>query len=225
MRAAILEQNQKQGIPSPRAEHKAKLLALGILSGNGPNLLAEMLAHARASGLKRAAPCHVCLSSDRTASAEPLLWIAWNDAQLGWHVPEALRWAWRNINSRDASKIRRGGRASGLKCATPCHVCLSSDRTARAEPLLLSGVLDVWQAGDAIGAASQPAGDASLSRRTPSDDGLLHLERCDDRSLELVRLADVPGSDSFAEGQLLGLELATELRALALRVSDRRDAR
>jgi hypothetical protein len=45
MRAAILEQNQKQGIPSPRPEHKAKLLALGILSGNGPNLLAEMREH------------------------------------------------------------------------------------------------------------------------------------------------------------------------------------
>ncbi|MFN6161887.1 MAG: transposase, partial [Planctomycetota bacterium] len=30
MRAAILEQNRQQGIPSPRAEHKAKLLALGI---------------------------------------------------------------------------------------------------------------------------------------------------------------------------------------------------
>jgi hypothetical protein len=25
---------------------------------------------------------------------------------LGWHVPEALRWAWRGIASRDASKIR-----------------------------------------------------------------------------------------------------------------------
>jgi hypothetical protein len=46
-----------------------------------------------------------------------------------------------------------------------------------------------------------------------------------DRSLELVRLADVPGPDPFSEGQLLGLELATKLRALALRVSDRRDAR
>jgi hypothetical protein len=34
--------------------------------------------------------------------------------------------------SRDASKIRRGGRASGLKRATPCHVCLSSNRAARA---------------------------------------------------------------------------------------------
>jgi hypothetical protein len=33
--------------------------------------------------------------------------------------------------------VSRDARASGLKCATPCHVCLSSDRTARAEPLLL----------------------------------------------------------------------------------------
>jgi len=81
----------------------------------------------------------------------------------------------------------------------------------------------MWQAGDAIGAASQPAGDASVSQRTPRDHGLLRLERRDDRSLELIRLADVPGSDPFSEGQLLGLELATKLRALALRVSDRRD--
>jgi hypothetical protein len=42
---AILEQNQKQGIASPREEHKAKLLALGIVSGHGPNLLAEMREH------------------------------------------------------------------------------------------------------------------------------------------------------------------------------------
>jgi hypothetical protein len=45
MRTAILEQNQKQGIPSPRAEHKAKLMALGIVSGHRPNLLAEMRKH------------------------------------------------------------------------------------------------------------------------------------------------------------------------------------
>jgi hypothetical protein len=37
--------------------------------------------------------------------------------------------------------------------------------------------------------------------------------------VEFVRLADVPGPDPFSEGQLLGLELATELRALALRVN------
>jgi hypothetical protein len=86
---------------------------------------------------------------------------------LGWHVPEALRWAWSSLASRDTS----------------------------------------------------------LSQRTPSDDGLLRLERCDDRSLELIRLADVPGSHPFSERQPLGLELATALRALALRVSDRRDSR
>jgi len=90
-----------------------------------------------------------------------------------------------------------GGRASGWKRATPCHVYSTSDRTARAEPLLLS----------------------------ESDDRLLRMERCDDRSVELVRLADVYGPDPFSEGQLLGLELASELRALALRVSDRRDPR
>jgi hypothetical protein len=32
-------------------------------------------------------------------------------------------------------------------------------------------------------------------------------------------------SDLFSEGQLLGLELAAEIRAIVLRVSDRRDAR
>jgi hypothetical protein len=47
---------------------------------------------------------------------------------FGWHVPEALRWAWRSITSRDASKIRRGGRASGLKRATPRHVYYGSNR-------------------------------------------------------------------------------------------------
>ena len=76
MRAAILEQNQKQGIPSPRAEHKAKLLALGDLIRKRTELVSR---DARASGLKRAAPCHVCLSSDRTARAEPLLLIAEGD--------------------------------------------------------------------------------------------------------------------------------------------------
>jgi hypothetical protein len=57
-----------------------------------------------------------------------------------------------------------------------------------------------------------------------SDDRLLRMERCDDRSVAIVRLADVPGPDPFSEGQILGLELAKELRALALRVPDRRDA-
>jgi hypothetical protein len=97
--------------------------------------------------------------------------------------------AWTGFVSRDA-------RASGLKRATPCHVYSTSNRTARAEPRVLS----------------------------ESDDGLLRVECCDDRSVELVRLADVPGPDPFSESQLLGLELATELRALALRVPDRRDA-
>jgi hypothetical protein len=82
----------------------------------------------------------------------------------------------------------------------------------------------VWQAWDAIGAAAQPAGDAALSRLLESDDRLLRMERCDDRSVELVRLADVPGPDPFSEGQLLGLELTTKLRALALRVPDQLDA-
>jgi hypothetical protein len=93
----------------------------------------------------------------------------------------------------------------------------------------------MWQAGDAIPRVARPEAlrwawsslasrDASVSQRTPSDDGLLRIERCDDRWLELVRLEDVPGPDPFSEGQLLGLELAKELRALALRVSDRRDA-
>ena len=59
------------------------------------------------------------------------------DAILRVARPEALQWAWRSIVSRDWSKIRRGGQASGLKRATPCHVFLASDRTARAEPLLL----------------------------------------------------------------------------------------
>lgn len=45
------------------------------------------------------------------------------------------------------------------------------------------------------------------------------MERFDDRSLELVRLADVYGSDPFSKSQLLGLELASELRAIALRVN------
>jgi hypothetical protein len=91
----------------------------------------------------------------------------------------ALRWAWSSINSRDA-------RASGLKRAIRCHVYITSDRTACAEPLLLS----------------------------ESDDRLLRMECFDDRSVELVRLEDVPGPDPFSEGQLLGLELATELRPI-----------
>ena len=81
---------------------------------------------------------------------------------MGWHVPEALRWAWRGIDSRDASKIRRGGRASGLKRATPCHVYSTSNRSACAVPLLLSNLLDVWHAWDAIGIASQTARDAAF---------------------------------------------------------------
>jgi len=97
----------------------------------------------------------------------PVVWMA---------RPEPLRWAWSSINSRDA-------RASGLKRAIRCHVYITSDRTACAEPLLLS----------------------------ESDDRLLRMECFDDRSVELVRLADVPGPDPFSEGQLLGLELATEL--------------
>jgi hypothetical protein len=97
---------------------------------------------------------------------------------LGWHVPEALRWAWRGIASRDASKIRRGGRASGLKRATPCHVCLSSDRTARAVPLVLIAY------GDAqFGWHAQGHGDrVAIARwlRLPSDGDKPH--RNEDRS-------------------------------------------
>ncbi len=37
-------------------------------------------------------------------------------------------------------------------------------------------------------------------------------------------MEEVPCSDQFSEGQLLGLELAIEIRAIVLRVSDRRDA-
>jgi hypothetical protein len=79
-----------------------------------------------------------------------------------------------------------GGRASGWKRATPCHVYSTSNRTARAVPLLFS----------------------------ESDDGLLRVECCDDRSVELVRLADVPGPDPFSESQLLGLELASDIRPI-----------
>ncbi|MFO0180435.1 MAG: hypothetical protein ACK517_01500, partial [bacterium] len=39
-----------------------------------------------ASGLKRARRCHVCLSSDRTACAVPLVLIAYGDTQFGWHA-------------------------------------------------------------------------------------------------------------------------------------------
>ena len=38
-------------------------------------------------------------------------------------------------------------------------------------------------------------------------------------------MEEVSCSDLFSEGQLLGLELATSIRAIVLRVSDRRDAR
>jgi hypothetical protein len=37
-------------------------------------------------------------------------------------------------------------------------------------------------------------------------------------------MEEVSCSDLFSEGQLLGLELAAEIRAIVLRVSDRRDA-
>jgi hypothetical protein len=37
-------------------------------------------------------------------------------------------------------------------------------------------------------------------------------------------MEEVSCSDQFSEGQLLGLELAIEIRAIVLRVSDRRDA-
>jgi len=37
-------------------------------------------------------------------------------------------------------------------------------------------------------------------------------------------MEEVSCSDQFSEGQLLGLELAAEIRAIVLRVSDRRDA-
>jgi hypothetical protein len=37
-------------------------------------------------------------------------------------------------------------------------------------------------------------------------------------------MEEVSCSDQFSEGQLLGLELATSIRAIVLRVSDRRDA-
>ena len=38
-------------------------------------------------------------------------------------------------------------------------------------------------------------------------------------------MEEVPCSDQFSEGQLLGLELAIEIRAIVLRVSDWRNAR
>ncbi len=82
------------------------------------------------------------------------------------------------LDSRDASKIRRGGRASGSRRAIRCHVCLSSDRTACAEPLLLSSLLDVWQAWDAIlrvvlprGSVMSVEGVQSANARASSDGG------------------------------------------------------
>ena len=82
------------------------------------------------------------------------------------------------LDSRDASKIRRGGRASESRRAIRCHVCLSSDRTACAEPLLLSSLLDVWQAWDAILRVVLPRGFAmgvegvqSANARSSSDGG------------------------------------------------------
>jgi hypothetical protein len=50
MRAAILEQNRQQGIASPRAEHKAKLMALGI----------EETDEAKAQRLQRTPACLTC---------------------------------------------------------------------------------------------------------------------------------------------------------------------
>jgi hypothetical protein len=50
MRAAILEQNRQQGIASPRAEHKAKLLALGI----------EQTDEDKAQRLQRTPACLTC---------------------------------------------------------------------------------------------------------------------------------------------------------------------
>ena len=55
MRAAILEQNRQQGIASPRAEHKAKLLALGI----------EQTDEAKAQRLQRTPACLTCESVQR----------------------------------------------------------------------------------------------------------------------------------------------------------------
>jgi len=119
---------------------------------------------ARASGSRRAIRCHVCLTSDRTACAVPLVLIAYGDAQFGWHAQEhgdrvAIA-CWLRLPS-DGGKphrnddrsafvscriskrarawtgliISRDARASGLKRATPCHVYSTSNRTACAEPL------------------------------------------------------------------------------------------
>ncbi|MFN6162037.1 MAG: hypothetical protein ACK5AC_06675 [Planctomycetota bacterium] len=82
------------------------------------------------------------------------------------------------LDSRDASKIRRGGRASGLKRARRCHVCLTSDRTACAVPLVLIAYGDTQ-----FGWHAQGHGDrVAIARwlRLPSDGDKPH--RNEDRS-------------------------------------------
>ena len=105
---------------------------------------------ARASGLKRARRCHVCLSSDRTACAVPLVLIAYGDAQFGGqaqgHGDRVAIACWLRLPS-DGGKphrnedrsafvscriskrarawtgfVSRDARASGLKRATARHV-------------------------------------------------------------------------------------------------------
>ena len=71
------------------------------------------------------------------------------------------------LDSRDASKIRRGGRASGLKRARRCHVCLSSDRTACAVPLVLIAYGDTQFGGQAQGHGDRVA--IACWLRLPSD--------------------------------------------------------
>jgi len=100
--------------------------------------------------------------------------------------PEALRWAWRGIVSRDA-------RASGLKRARRCHVCLSSDRTACAVPLVFIAYGDAQFGGQAQGHGDRVA--IACWLRLPSDGGKPH--RNEDRSafVWLLRFEASTGND------------------------------
>ena len=84
---------------------------------------------ARASGLKRATPCHVTSTSDRTACAVPLALIAEGEAQSGWHAQRLCDGRGGGSKRATIGSSSDGGepRCDGGRVAIACWLRLPSD--------------------------------------------------------------------------------------------------
>ena len=81
---------------------------------------------------------------------------------------------------RYAGCFQSGKRKSRLEGMRAAILEQNRQQGIASPPPAHTGVLDMWQARDAIGPASQRTRDASLSQRVKSTHRVLYMERCDE---------------------------------------------